>query len=191
MYSQWQMHGIFETRDQVSREFEEASKNIEKAQEMEKQKEKMVAKAEITTTLMERVRRSVLLGELTRQRPQGVNFVSMELKTKELSGGARPNTDVERAARAAQGLPVEAPKPPPVDVTVNLIGTAPSDAEVSAYMANLQKSSLLVGVTLLYSEEYRKTKEDAAVRRFSLDMRINPSADTNQGGTVVDAGIKN
>ena len=39
-------------------------KKITKAQEMDAEKAKMVAKAELTTTLMERVRRSALLAEL-------------------------------------------------------------------------------------------------------------------------------
>jgi hypothetical protein len=52
---------------------------------MEHQKEEMVRKAEITTTLMERVKRSALLTELTKLRPAGVNFVAIDLKTKDVA----------------------------------------------------------------------------------------------------------
>src|SRR5438552_1114157 len=60
MYQQWQMKEIFLERDRVNAAFEDASKKIAEAQELERQEERMIAKAEITTTLMEKVRRSQL-----------------------------------------------------------------------------------------------------------------------------------
>src|SRR5881394_3476738 len=62
MYTQWQIKTVFDEHDRVNAQFEDASKKIEEAKELEKQKARMVAKAEITTTLMERVRRSALLA---------------------------------------------------------------------------------------------------------------------------------
>jgi len=183
MYSQWNMKGVFQERDSVNAAFEDASKKIAEAQELEKQKEKMIAKAEITTTLMEKVRRSQLLAEMTKLRPKGVNFVSLELKSKTLDQGAAARvSDLEKARRAEQGLPDA--KPATVDVTMNLMGTAPTDADVSSYMTALQKSSLVTGVTLLFSEEFRKTKDDPALRRFNFEMHVAPDADTH---TVVTA----
>src|SRR3954471_15294997 len=120
MYTQWNMKGVFQERDRVNAAFEDASKKIAEAQEMEKQKEKMIAKAEITTTLMEKVRRSQLLAEMTKLRPKGVNFVSLELKSKTLDPGAAARvSDLEKARRAEQGMP-EA-KPVNIDVTMNLM----------------------------------------------------------------------
>jgi hypothetical protein len=46
-------------------------------------------------------------------------------------------------------------------------------------------------VTLLYSEEFKKNKDDAAVRRFNFEMRVNPDLDLRGGGTVVSAEPKN
>src|SRR4051812_14218877 len=77
LYSQWNMSGVFRERDRVNTAFEDASKKIAEAQELEKQKENMIRKADTITALMERVRRSVLLGELTKLRPNGVNFLGM------------------------------------------------------------------------------------------------------------------
>jgi Tfp pilus assembly protein PilN len=185
MYQQWQMKGLFQERDRVNAAFEDASKQIADAQEMEKQKEQMIRKAEIATALMEKVRRSQLLAELTRLRPKGVNFVGLDLKSKTIDQPAARVTDLDKARRAEQGGVAEA-KPPTVDVTLNLLGTAATDAEVSAYMTALQRSPLLTGVTLLFSEEFRKTKEDPAVRKFSFEMHISPDADL-RGGPVVDA----
>jgi Tfp pilus assembly protein PilN len=184
MYTQWNMKGVFQERDRVNAAFEDASKKIAEAEELEKQTERMIAKAEITTTLMEKVHRSQLLGELTKLRPGGINFVSMELKTRTLEQPTVRASDLEKARRAEQGLP--AVKPSAVDVTMTLMGTAPTDADVSQYMAALQKSPLLTGVTLLFSEEYKKNKDDAALRRFSFDMHVSPDADLRHS-PVADA----
>ena len=184
LYSQWNMKGVFQERDRVNAAFEDASKRIAEAQELDKQKERMVAKAEITTTLMEKVRRSQLLGELTRLRPSGVSFVSFELKSKSLEQPPARVSDLDKARRVEQGLP--AVKPSNVDVAMTLVGTAPTDADVSQYMAALQKSPLFSGVTLQFSEEFKKNKDDPPLRRFNFEMHISPDADLRTGA-VVDA----
>jgi Tfp pilus assembly protein PilN len=188
LYSQWNMRGVFLERDRVNASFEDASKKIAEAQELEKQKERMIAKADTITTLMERVRRSILLGELTRLRPQGVNFVTLELKSHEIDNPqiAKPNAELDKARRAQDGLPMEV-KPPAVEVTLTLTGTAPTDADVASYMAALQRCPLLAGVALLYSEEFKKNKDDPALRRFNVEMHVNPDADLRGGNTVVSA----
>jgi Tfp pilus assembly protein PilN len=193
-YSQMSMKGIFAERDKSRADIEAASARIAKWQEMEHQKEEMVRKAEITTTLMERVKRSALLTELTKLRPGGVNFVAIDLKTKDVTpgGNPKPATDLEKA-RAMQEGRTSAPKPPTSDVTINVIGTAPTDAEVAAYMTKLQDSDLLTSVALMYSEEFLKDKDEATkpIRRFSVEMHVNPNADLRGGQTAsVEKGPK-
>jgi len=192
-YTQFQAKADFDTRDRVSAEFEEASKKIAEQQQLEKRKEEMVRKAEITTSLMERVKRSTLVGELTRLLPTGVNFVGMELKSKDVvtPQNVHGNSELEKAQRLKDGLPAEAVKVPAVDVTVTVLGTATTDAEVSEYMAKLGKSPLLTGVALLYSEEFKKSKEDAPLRKFNLEMHIHPDADLRGGEPLVEASPKN
>jgi Tfp pilus assembly protein PilN len=175
--TQWNMRGVFEERDRMNAAYDDASKKIAEAQELEKQKERMIQKADTITALMEKVRRSALLSELTRLRPTGVNFVSLGLETKEIPQPAAPKPDPT------------APKP--VDVTLTLTGTAPTDGDVAKYMSELQKSPLLTGVALMYSEEYRKNKDDAPLRRFNVEMHLNPQADLHGGGPVVSAEPKN
>jgi hypothetical protein len=118
----------------------------------------------------------------------------MELKTKETQAGqgaARPNSDLEKARRAQEGLPPEAIKPAVVDTAFDLVGIAPTDAEVAQYMNALQKSDLLSDVNLLFSEEWVKPGEDKEkgekLRRFHVEMKINPNADL-RGVSVAGAG---
>jgi Tfp pilus assembly protein PilN len=190
MYTQWQMKAVFQEHDRVNAQFEEASKKIEEAKELEKQKARMVAKAEITTTLMERVRRSVLLGELTKLRPAKVNFLELQLTSKEIAPAAgSANSDVERARRQQQGLPPDVVQPPQFEVSLDLYATAPTDSEVAAYMAALKKSSLLVDVNLLFSEEYRRSTDDKSdpVRKFHVEMKVNPDADLRAPASMANA----
>jgi hypothetical protein len=138
----------------------------------------MIRKAEIATTLMERVKRSALLAELTKMRPNNVNFMMIDLKSKEMAlpPGVQPNKDIAQAS-APQGSKAEVPKPPAMDVTIILTGTAPTDAEVAAYMARLQECPILTGVALMYSEVFKKEKDSPELRKFSLEMHLNPEAD--------------
>ena len=123
LFVQWQARPTFEQAAKVDAEFDDMSKKISEAQEMNAEKAKMLAKAELTTTLMERVRRSALLEELTRLQPKGVNMVSLEMKSRELP---QPQlSDVDKAKRQQDGLPPEPEKPPEFEFTLDLIGTAP------------------------------------------------------------------
>jgi len=72
----------------------------------------MIQKADTITALMERVRRSVLLGELTRIRPENVNFVSLELKSREVARASSPIPTWNKARRALDGLAPDARRPP-------------------------------------------------------------------------------
>src|SRR5436853_1808305 len=94
MWKSWREYRpVLEEEARINQEFEAAGKPIAEAQEIDHERAKMVAKAELTTTLMERVRRSAILKELTDLQPKGVNMVSLELKTKEIAAaaGAHPN----------------------------------------------------------------------------------------------------
>jgi Tfp pilus assembly protein PilN len=190
LFTQVRNKAVFDERDRVRAQHEDANKKIAEAEELRKQKELMFQKAAVATELMERVRRSALLGELTKLLPKGVGFVMLDLKSREAPSGPRPQGDLDKANRAANGQLPEY-RAPQVDVTINLIGTAPTDAEVASYMASLQKSSLLSGVSLLYSEEFKKTnKDERPVRKFNVEMHINPAAD-QRVGTFVEAMPKN
>jgi hypothetical protein len=189
LFTQWHMKGVFEERDRVFAAYEDAAKQIADAQELQRQKGIMAQKAEIISQLMERVRRSDLLGELTstKMKPKTVNFVSLNLKTHDNPAAPGPS-DIDKARRAAEGQ-LAVSKIPPADVTIELVGTAPNNLDVANYMASLKESPLLSGVQLIYSEEFRPTKDDKPVRKFSIEMHINPAADLRKT-TVVEASSK-
>jgi len=118
-----------------------------------------------------------------------VEFVSIELASKEFlnPNGTVANTALDHAQRVAQGLPDEAAKPPDLDVTITLVGTAPSNHQVADYLSALKKSPILSDVTLLSSEEVKKNKDDVAVYKFGIEMHIDPKADLRNPSSLVDA----
>jgi Tfp pilus assembly protein PilN len=177
LFVQWQARPTFEQAAKVDTEYDDMSKQISEAQDIKAKKATMQAKAELTTSLMERVYRSALLLELTQLQPKGVNMVSLEMKSRELP---RPElSEVEKTKRQQDGLPPEPEKPPEFEFTLDLIGTAPADGQVAAYISALGKSKLLTDVNLLFSEEFKRGQGDNAevVRKFHVEMKINPTAD--------------
>jgi Tfp pilus assembly protein PilN len=182
LFVQWQARPTFEQAAKVDAEYDDMSKQIAEAQDIKSQKATMQAKAELTTSLMERVQRSALLLELTQLQPKGVNMVSLDMKSRQLP---QPElSDVDKAKRQQDGLPPEPEKPPEFEFTLNLIGTAPADGQVAAYISALGKSKLLSDVNLLFSEEYKRGEGDAkeVLRRFHVEMKINPAADLRRVG---------
>ena len=104
-FTLWKNKPIFDENTRVKAQYVEASKKIEEYQAMGKEREKMIAKAETTTTLMERVRRFALLEELTLLRPEGLNFTEIELKSEKASSGAQALSEVERRCEFRRDCP--------------------------------------------------------------------------------------
>lgn len=163
----------------LDQELEGKGKQILQAQEMEREKQRMMNKAEVTAMLLERVPRNILFAEYTRLAPKGVSMLTMELKSKE--GVARPATPLEAAKAAADQASGAAapPKLAPPIVEVMVTGMAPTDGHVATFIESLGKSRLLSDVNLMYSEEFKHN--DTPLRRFKVEMKINPSADLRPG----------
>lgn len=157
--------------DSVSRLYDEMANRSAQVQQMEQEKQRMVNKAEVTAVLLERVPRSRLLRELTERMPQGVTLISLDLKSREIQPVIA--TKMEQAQTDAK------PELKPVqrEVTVNLVGLAPTDGQVASFIASLGKSPVLSDVNLLFSEEFKPRDKEHMVRRFKVEMKLNPEAD--------------
>jgi Tfp pilus assembly protein PilN len=181
---------VYDYEARVNQQFEDANKQIQEVQEIDREKAKMMQKAELTTMLMEKVRRSALLEELARLQPKGVNLVDLELKSRDII--PPPLSEAEKQKRKDAGLPPEPDKPPEVEVKIDVVGTAANDAQVTQYVSALNKSNLLSDVNLLFAEETKKDKGDDSevIRKFHVEMKINPKADLRQmSGDAVSAAM--
>ena len=82
-----------------------------------------------------------------------------------------------RRARTRKQAKAKTPKAeaPRYQVKLTMVGTAPTDLEVSRFMSELNDYALLSSVTLDYSEE--KEINDRLMRKFKIHMELDPSAD--------------
>ncbi len=172
-------------RDTVSQQMQAAGRQILQFEDGQARKEKMMRKAEVTASLLERRPRDFLLAFITNGLPKGSSLLSIELSTRE-PRGIKSTTPAEaakaarasRAARpgAAAGKPAADPKaeaPKPVEI-IKVTGLAPDDKVVSKYIAALDSCPLFKEVELVFSEEH--SYQEHAVRRFMLQMELNDQA---------------
>jgi Tfp pilus assembly protein PilN len=172
-------------KDQIafSARYESAAEQIAALTELEEQKSEMLSKAQLSAALVERVPRSILLAELINRMPDRLSLLEFDLQSTVLKpaisrkvekGGGRMRAS-RAPTKAEAGEAVNELKPPRYDVYINLTGVAPTDLEVSRYMAELNAYALLTDVTLDYSEE--KELEGQMMRKFEIHMRLDPDAD--------------
>ncbi len=172
----------------INIEYTNAANDIEQLEILQEQQETMMHKAELTAALIERVPRSVLLAELINRMPDNVSMLEFTLSqeeprkrraptkatgTKDLKSekGARPTK-----AEAQEGDEIiEVPR---FETELQLVGVAPTDVEVSSYIAALNGCDLLKDVTLKYSEN--SMVEDRMVREFRIHMKLDPAADARK-----------
>ena len=60
------------------------------------------------------------------------------------------------------------------ETTIEITGISPTDMQVAEFIANLNKSTLLAEVNLVYSEEHEVQEEN--VRKFKLEVILNSKA---------------
>ncbi len=170
------------SQEAVNGRYREAAQQIQGLTKLENQREQMLEKAHLAAALVERVPRSILLAGLINRMPDRMTLTSFELQSNQIRtprtvAPNRRGARSVRRARTRQQAKVATPKakPPRYQVKLTMTGTAPTDLEVSHFMSELNRYSLLSSVTLDYSEE--KEINDRLMRRFKIHMELDPNAD--------------
>lgn len=121
----------------------------------------------MTSGLIEKVPRSIILACLTNNMPTGVSLLELKLEEKVITlKTPKPATRTAGAAAAAAAAPPQKI----VETVVDISGIAPSDIGVANYIARLSESILLDRVSLVESKE-RKI-DDMKFRQFKLNAYI-------------------
>lgn len=163
---------------QVTAEFEEAARRIEQLEQLQQQKQQMLHKAQVTSVLVERVPRSLLMAELINHMPPTLSLIEMNLDTQVLRTTTRPRTAIQREQQrlneqaAEQEGRIEVPE---TELTVNMIGVAPTDVEVAQFMTALGRHEMFDDVNLQFSEQ--TTIDEQTMRQFRIEMRVNQEID--------------
>lgn len=176
----------------INQQFQDAAAKIEELNELEKQRERMLNKAEVAIALVERVPRSILLAEFINRMPPRLSLLEFELKStpvkppvkqvnQKATGSLKGKTAPKQPAPGRKGETREEAMeerkidPPMYDVTIAMVGLAPTDREVSQYIAELVAHPLLKDVSLKYSVQ--SLVDEAQLQEFRVEMRLDPKAD--------------
>ncbi len=174
----------------INQQFQDAAAKIEELNELEKQRERMLNKAEVAIALVERVPRSIMLAEFINRMPPRLSLLEFELKsvpvkppvkpvnekaTGNLKGKTAPKQPTKGGATREEAMEERKVDPPMYDVTIAMVGLAPTDREVSQYIAELVAHPLLKDVSLKYSVQ--ALVDEAQLQEFRVEMRLDPKAD--------------
>jgi len=182
----------------INVQYTQAAKDIEQLKVLEGQKTELLGKAELTTALIERVPRSILLAELINRMPQRMTMLTLEVKSTRLDKQARrksrvgpapavvepkapAGTSMSRRSRgSATAKPAEEePKPeflaPRFETRVILVGVAPTHQDVARYVAALHQCALLSDIELIFSENTVLLEREMS--KFRIEMMLRQDAD--------------
>jgi len=172
------MHDVQAQHDSVDREFAEAARRIAQVQQMQQKQRTMAHQAELTSALLEKVPRSFLLAEITNALPAGVSLTDfvLEAKKKVAPAPAAPSgAFTQKSSTPATPDPASV-QPQQYEVLMKLGGVAPNDVQVSMFITRLNASKLLRDVNLIVTESFVPVKDEQPLRKFSIEMAINPDA---------------
>ena len=179
---QWQ--NVKAKQEEINQGYATETKKIEQLKQLEAQKADMLAKAEITTALIEKVPRSILLAELINRMPSEMTLTHLDLKSKRIIEAAAPTVknpltgqNVSLVSKNTQKAAEPPPKPipPKFEFKVEITGLAATDDQIADYQSQLTRCPLLTQVEMLSSTE--AIVEDVPMRKFRIDATIKPTAD--------------
>jgi len=167
--------------------YADEAQKIEDLKELERSREEMIRRLEITNILVEKVPRSVLLAELSRLAPEGLTFMEIELDSKRINtpAPAQPRTGTRSLTgnknEAASEPKLRAPK---YEYKLSVVGVAESNTQIADFLTSLQALPLLSNVELEYIRS--TVEEDVEMRKFKIVAVIPPEADASTLEVVQD-----
>ncbi len=168
-------------------------KSIAQFEELQTRRKNMMKTALTTAELIEPVPRSVVLAALTNNLPPGVSLLELNLIQKEPKKAVAPApTSKYKAAQAAPTNETQSglSREKSLETHIDIGGMAPSDLQVAAYIERLSSSTLLDGVALVESKEYKI--EDTTFRQFKLKAMLrNELHLTSDDVDVIRTGAEN
>jgi len=183
---------VKQRQEEINQEYATETKKIEQLKVLEAQKQEMLEKAEVTTALIEKVPRSILLAEMINRMPQNLTLTELNLKSKrqvepkaakgkpEPAKGnqtrslasARPGA---KGAKEAEKPAPPKPQAPRFEFRLEILGLAGADEEVADYHRALSDCPLLDKVEILYSGDVKI--EDVSMRKFRIEASLRNNAD--------------
>jgi Tfp pilus assembly protein PilN len=196
---------VRDEQQSVNEQYATEARKIEQLQQIEQQKTEMIQKAELTTALLEKVPRSILLAELITRMPQDITVLDLSLTSKRIVVDGAPQAEKKTAkprsgsiskagskddAKASdkgkgpakpgdKAADPAADKPkvvaPKFEYTLKLDGVARANNDITDYLAALNACTLLEAVELTYIKA--KVIDETELREFEITASIRAEAD--------------
>lgn len=154
----------------------------------------LIEKATVTNALVDRVGRSVLIGDLESRRPAGVSFSQIELEGKRVKQPEDPKKagQVRSLSRGTQVNKSNAENKqdradiaaPEFEYTLTLEGLSPTNRGITDFMSALQESPLLEQIELEFIQETAIDGRD--LRKFKILAGLRKDADARELGLAVE-----
>lgn len=177
LVSEEQARQVRQVREEVNEQYREAGQMIAQMQELEGKKKKVIEKAEMAASLIERVPRSYLLACLTNALPSEASLTGVKLATEQPRVTRKVVTSKAkfraRAVRADAEAEPEEPKPEPLKVKLEITGLAEDGVQVAQFIERMNRNPLMASVELDFIEE--EQVGDEALQRFqvTMDLKLN------------------
>lgn len=182
MFTNRQWTSVRQEQKKIDAAYESETRKIDQLKEIEQRREKLLDKAEITTALIDKVPRSVLLAELVTGMPRDVTLEELELTSKRIRPPKPDAADKKvksLTSKKGSGKKDEPEKPrvlaPRFEFTLTITGVAGDNNAVADYLQALKECTLLEDVELRFIAATHL--DEMTLRKFEIEARIRPEAD--------------
>jgi Tfp pilus assembly protein PilN len=190
-HRQW--NAVKQRQAEINAEYATETQKIEQLNKLEATKAEMLEKADVTTALVEKVPRSILLAELINRMPQQLTLTQLNIKSQKVNLTPKPtNADKSKPrslagpktkagiTQAEKDKAAEKPKPvaPRYEYKLEIVGLSATDEEVADYVTALNQCPLLSKVDLIYSGSV--TVDEVDMRKFRVEAQIRQTADARR-----------
>ena len=175
-----QWNEVKDFQQAINVRYTQAAQDIELLKKLEETKAENEHKAQLTTSLIEKVPRSILLAELINRMPDQMGLTEIILESERVDKprvtrtpkGAKSFSKSKKDKKEEETPKVKAPV---MNTTLEIEGVTPAHRDVAQYLKALQECPLLTGVELVFSEsaQYR----EADVFRFSINATLRADID--------------
>jgi len=168
--------------------YTQAAKDIEQLKILEQQSKDLEQKAQLTSALIEKVPRSILLAELINRMPKNrIVLLELEFQSKRLDrpvvvrqaaqkkGKGKSRNLADKAAEEAAEPEVRAPQ---FETSLYILGVAPRHRDISHYLKSLKDCELIYNVELIFSESVKI--KDREMNKFRIEAMLKRDKDARE-----------
>lgn len=188
-----QWNEVKDFQQAINVRYTKAAQDIELLKKLETQRAEHMHKAELTTSLIEKVPRSILLAELINRMPEQMVLIEFDLESERID---KPK--VKRSKKGSKSFSKnkgkdenqEKPKTvaPQFKTGIFIVGVTPTHKDVAQYVAALRECALLQDIELVFSEATSYNQSD--VFKYRIEATIRPDVDAREIDPVEHPRLK-